>query len=78
MNLFGISSKFTVSTIRIAERSFRNLSGVEKFMFDKTRSNNLLGKTKERKIGQRKIKKGKVILDRAFLKVLSRVTILTL
>ena len=78
MNLFGISSKFTVSPIRIAKRSFRNLSGVEKFMFDKTRSNNLLGKKKESKIGQSKLKKGKVILDRAFLKVLSRVTILTL
>ena len=78
MNLFRISSKFTVSPIRIAERSFRNLSGVEKFMFDKTRSNYLLGKTKERKSGQSKLKKGKVILDRAFLKVLSRVTTLTL
>ena len=45
------------------ERSFHNLSGVEKFMFDKTRANNLLGKTKEMTSGQRKLKKGKLHLQ---------------
>ena len=59
MNLFGISSEFTVSPIRIAERSFRNLSGVEKFMFDKTRSNNLLAKNKRKEKWEKKDKEMK-------------------
>ena len=50
-------------------------------MFDKTRSNNLLGKKKRnekwaKKANERKI--SLIILDGAFSKVLSRVTILTL
>ena len=67
VNLFRVRVSLIIYRTHLVSlrRSFQDLSGI---------NNSLLGKTSERKMGQRKLEKKKTYLDRAFFKMLHRLT----